>query len=223
MGHVSCRFDGPAQTVSIETATAAKLQPAATMQTSVQITFPLEITALQLTPSFKPAVLTVRPTSKLVSMRLGPSQQPQPAMNVQVAFEIADIQPAGGVLGRIRLTPSQQAKPTATGSPSFVVAGLQVMSNIDTAPVQLTPSQGEATVFVTAACQISTIEFSASFEIASVTLNSTSKEVIVQLPGAASTAGEGTPMFEIANLQLSEGGDIALMQLNLLGQSSKQT
>src|SRR5206468_9957813 len=35
--------------------------------------------------------------------------------------------------------------------------------------------------------------------------------------------GEGTPMFEIANLQLSEGGDIALMQLNLLGQGSKHT
>jgi hypothetical protein len=30
-------------------------------------------------------------------------------------------------------------------------------------------------------------------------------------------------MFEIENLQLSEGGDIALMQPNLLGQGSKQT
>jgi hypothetical protein len=138
------------------------------MQTSVQITFALEIVAMQLTPSFKMGVLKMRPTSKLVSMRLGSSQQPQPAMNLQVAFEIADIQPADGALGTIRLTPSQRATPTATGSPSFAVAELQVIPNIDTAPVQLTPLQGEATVFVTAACEMSTIEFSPSFEIASI-------------------------------------------------------
>src|SRR5215469_7323410 len=111
------------------------------MQTSVQITFALEIAAMQLTPSFKMDVLKVRPTSKLVSMRLGSSQQPQPA------------------------------RPTATGSPSFAVDGLQVVPNIDTPPVQLTPLQGGATVFVTAACQISTVELSPSLEIASIILN----------------------------------------------------
>src|SRR5215510_14892235 len=97
------------------------------MQTSVQITFALEIAAMQLTPSFKMDVLKVCPTSKLISVRLGSSQHPEPAMNLQVAFEIADIQPADGALGTIRLTPSQQARPTATGSPAFAVAGLQVM------------------------------------------------------------------------------------------------
>jgi hypothetical protein len=200
-----------------------KLQPAATMQTSVQITFALEIAAMQVTPTFKMEVLKVRPTSKLVGMRLGSSQQPEPAMNLQVAFEIADIQPADGALGTIRLTPSQQ-KPMIDGSPSLTVAGLQFVPIFQSAPLWLIPSQERpATVLVTVPFQITTMEFSASFEIASVVLNSTSKEVIVQLPGAASTAGEGTPMFEIANLQLSEGGDIALMQLNLLGQGSKQT
>jgi hypothetical protein len=193
------------------------------MQTSVQITFALEIAAMQLTPSFKMDVLKVRPTSKLVSMRLGSSQQPQPAMNVQVAFEIAEIQPADGALGTIRLTPSQQARPTATGSPSFAVAGLQVMPNIDTAPVQLTPLQGEATVSVTAACQISTVEFSPSFEIASIILNSNSKQVIVQLPGAAPDSADSAPVFEIANLQVSDSGDnIGMMQLNLVGTEPKR-
>jgi hypothetical protein len=209
--------------VSIETATAAKLQPAATMQTSVQITFSLEIAAMQLTPSFKPGVLKVRPTSKLVSMCLGSSQQPQPATNLQVAFEIADIQPVGGALGTIRLTPSQQARPTATGSPSFAVAGLQVVPNIDTAPVQLTPSQGKATVFGTIACQIRTIEFSPSLEIASIILNSNSKQVIVQPPGAAPDSADAAPVFEIANLQVSDSGDnIGMMQLNLVETEPKR-
>jgi hypothetical protein len=173
---------------------------------------------MQLTPSFKMDVLKVRPTSKLVGMRLGSSQQPEPAMNLQVAFEIADIQPADGALGTIRLTPSQQATPTASGSPSFAVAGLQVMPNIDIAPVQLTPLQGEATVFVTAACLVSTVEFSPSLEIASIILNSNSKMVIVQLPGAAPDSADSPPVFEIANLQVSDSGDnIGMMQLNLVG------
>jgi len=193
------------------------------MQTSVQITFALEIAAMQLTPSFKMDVLKVRPTSKLVSMRLGSSEQPQPAMNLQVAFEIADIQPADGALGTIRLTPAQQARPTATGSPSFAVAGLQVMPNIDTAPVQLTPLQGAAPVFVTAACQISTIELSPSLQIASIILNSNSKQVIVQLPGAAPDSADSAPVFEIANLQVSDSGDnIGMMQLNLVGTEPKR-
>jgi hypothetical protein len=40
--------------------------------------------------------------------------------------------------------------------------------------------------------------------------------VLVQLPGPAPAAGEGAPMFEIANLQLTGNGDIGMMQLNLL-------
>ena len=70
---------------------------------------------------------------------------------------------------------------------------------------------------MTAPFQIATVEFSPSFEIASIVLNSSSKQVLVQLPGPAPTAGEGSPMFEIANLQLTGSGDIGMMQLNLLG------
>ncbi|MGH8101783.1 MAG: tetratricopeptide repeat protein, partial [Chthoniobacterales bacterium] len=191
-------------------------QSSGPMQTAVQLTFTFEIASMQLTPTFKMGALQVRPTSKVVSMRLAPSQQPQPGMNLQVTFEIAKIQPSSGALGSIRLTPSQQQRPTPTGSPSFTVAGLQLVPNFESAPVQLTPSGQGASVFVTAPFQISTVEFSPSFEIASIALNSNSKHVLVQLPGPAPAAGEGAPMFEIANLQLTGGGDIGMMQLNLL-------
>ena len=202
----------------------AKPQPAATMQASVQITFSFEIAAMQLTSSFRMGVLKVRPISKLVTMRLPAPQQPQPALNLQVSFEVAKIQPVGGALGTIRMIPSQQQRQTATGSPSFAVAGLQVVPNFETAPVQLTPSQqGRASVFITVPFQITTIEFSPSLEIASVVLNSNSKQVLVQLPGAGPSPAEGPPVFEIANLQLAERGEIGMMQLNLLGQSAKET
>ncbi|MEY2438736.1 MAG: hypothetical protein QOI34_121, partial [Verrucomicrobiota bacterium] len=194
-------------------------QPASAMQTAVQLTFSFEIASMQLTPTFKMGALQLRPTSKIVTMRLAPSQQPQPAMNLQVTFEISKIQPSGGGLGTVRLTPSQQARPTIVGSPSFTVGGLQLISNFEAAPVQLTPSQ-QASVFVTAGFQIATVEFSPSFDISSIVLNSTSKQVAVQLAGAGTV--EGAPMFEIANLQLGASGEIGLMQLNLLGQGPRR-
>jgi Flp pilus assembly protein TadD len=190
-------------------------QPPAAMQTSVQLTFSFEITAMQLTPSFKMGALKVRPLSKLVTMRLPSPQQPQSALNLQVSFEVAKIQPASGALGMIRMVPSQQQRPAPGGLPSFAVAGLQVVPNSETAPVQLTPSrQGRASVLITVPFQITTLEFAPSLEIASVILNSNSKQVAVQLPGAGPAPAEGAPMFEIANLELGEGGDIGMMHLN---------
>jgi tetratricopeptide (TPR) repeat protein len=198
---------------------AGSSQPASAMQTAVQLTFSFEIASMQLTPTFKMGALQLRPTSKIVTMRLAPSQQPQPAMNLQVTFEISKIQPAGGGLGTVRLTPSQQQRPTLGGSPSFTVGGLQLISNFEAAPVQLTPSQ-QASVFVTGSFQIATVEFSPSFDIASIVLNAASKQVAVQLAGAGTI--EGAPMFDIANLQLGASGEIGLMQLNLLGQGPRR-
>ena len=197
-------------------------QPAGAMQTSVHLTFAFEIASMQLTPTFKMGALQLRPASKVVTMRLA-GVSPQPAMNLQVTFEIARIQPAGGTLGSVRLTPSQQQRPTVVGSPSFTVGGLHLVSDFAAAPLQLTPSQqGQAAVHVVAPFQIATVEFSPSFEISSIVLNSNSKQVSVQLPTAAGAAVEGAPVFEIANLQLSGSGEIAMMQLNLLGHGPKR-
>ena len=191
------------------------------MQTAVQLTFAFEIASMQLTPTFKMGAVQLRPSSKLVTMRLAPSQHPQPAMNLQVNFEISKIQPSGGSLGNVRLTPSQQQRPAASGSSSFTVAGLQLVSDFAAAPLQLTPSQqGQTSVLVTAPFQIATVEFSPSFEIASIILNSNSKQVAVQLPGAG--AADNAPIFEIANLQLTGTGDIGMMQLHLLGHGPKR-
>src|SRR5581483_1779474 len=99
--------------------------PAAKMETTVELTFSFEIVAMQLTPSFKMGVLKVRPISTLVSMRLPAAQRAQSALNLQVGFEMAKIQPVGGALGTIRVVPSQQQRPAMGGMPSFSVAGLQ--------------------------------------------------------------------------------------------------
>ena len=200
-----------------------KPQPSGTMQTSAHLTFSFEIATIQLTPRFKMGVLQVRLISKIVTMRLAPSQQPQRAMNLEVSFEIAKIQPVGETLGTIRMTPSQRRRPIM-GSPALMAAGLQFVPRVEATSVQLTPSKrGQAAVFVTIPCQITTIEFSPLLELASVVLNSSSKQVLVQLPGAALSPVEGPPVFEIVDLQLSEGGDVGMIQLNLLDQSPTET
>ena len=186
--------------------------------TSVDVTFSFEITAVQLTPTFEMDALTVRPASRLVMMRLALHLQSQPTKNLQVSFEAAKIQPVGGTLGTLRMLPSDQQRPVASGSRSFAPAGLQVVPNFEAAPGQLTPSQpAQATVFVTVPCEISIVEFSPLFEIASVILNSSCKRVFVQLPGTRPKGEETVRVFEIANLELTESGDISTMQLNLLG------
>jgi tetratricopeptide (TPR) repeat protein len=195
---------------------------AGAMQTAVQLSFAFEIASMQLTPTFKMGALQLRPASKIVTMRLAGSA-PQAAMNLQVTFEIARIQPAGGTLGSVRLTPSQQQRPTVVGSPSFTVGGLHLVSDFAAAPLQLTPSQqGQATVQVVAPFQIATVEFSPSFEISSIVLNSNSKQVSVQMPSAGGAPVEGAPVFEISNLQLTGSGEIGMMQLNLLGHGPKR-
>src|SRR2546423_9480819 len=177
--------------------------PAGAMQTAVQLSFAFEIASMQLTPTFKMGALQLRPSSKIVTMRLAGSA-PQPAMNLQVTFEIARIQPAGGTLGSVRLTPFQQQRPTMVGSPSFTVGGLHLVSDFAAAPLQLTPSaQGQAAVHVVVPFQIATVEFSPSFEISSIVLNSNSKQVSVQMPTAGGSPVEGAPVFEISHLQLT--------------------
>ena len=196
-------------------------QSASGMHTAVQLTFSFEIASMQLTPSFKMGALQLKPTSKIVTMRLAPSQQPQPAMNLQVTFEVATVQLNGNAIGMIRLTPSQQQRPGVISSPAFSVAGLQLLGN-ESGAVQITPSQqGQASVHVTGRFQIATVEFSPSFEIASIVLNSTSKNVSVQLPGAGPSAVEGAPVFEVTNVQLGGNGEIGMMQLIAQGAAPK--
>jgi len=119
---------------------------------------------------------------------------------------------------------SQQQKPLAVGSPSLAIPGLQFVPDLKAAPFWLTPSQqGRAPVKVRAAFQISAMQFSPSFEVASLVLNPSSKRVRVQLPGLSSSTAEGASVFEIAKVQVTEGGDMGIMLLNLLDQGSKLT
>jgi len=56
-----------------------------------------------------------------------------------------------------------------------------------------------------------------------IVMNPSSKRVRVQLPGLSSSTAEGASIFEIAKVQVTEGGDMGIILLNLLDQGSKLT
>jgi tetratricopeptide (TPR) repeat protein len=200
---------------------AAPQAAAGGMHTAVQITFSCEIASMQLTPTFKMGALQLRPISKIVTMRLASSPQQQAAMNLPVNFEISQIQAAPGGLGQLRLSPSQQQKPATIATPSFNVSGLHVVSGFEAAPLQFTPShQTQASVHLTAACKITSVEFSPNFDVAGIILDPASKTVAVQLAGAGTSSIENAPMFEITNLQMASNGEIAILQLNPVAKRS---
>jgi hypothetical protein len=86
----------------------------------------------------------------------------------------------------------------------------------------LTPShQGQTSVHLTTSFNIATVEFSPSFEISSIVLNSASRTAAVQLPGAGPSSIEGAPVFEITNVQLTGNNEIGLIQLNPPGAAKR--
>jgi len=185
--------------------------------TSVQVTFSFEITGVQLAPTFEMGALTVRLASRLVAMRWPLHLESQSTKDLHVSFEVVKIQPVGDTLGILRMIPSERQGPFANGSHSFAPVGLQVVPNFKAGPVQLTPSHpAQAAVFVTIPCEISLVEFSPLLEIASVIFNSSSKRLLLQLAGARPGGKERTRVCEIANLEITESGEISTMQLDLL-------
>ena len=195
--------------------------------TAVQLTFSFEIVSIQLTPAFKVRAVQVRPASKIVTMRLAPSQRPRPDMHPQVTFEIAEIQSADSGLGTVRLikSPHQQQQPVAIASPSFEATASQPVSSSDAAVgVQLAPSgQGQSHVQVTADFQMAKVEFSSSFEITGIVLNSTSRHVSVQLAGADPSAIEEAPVFDIASGRLTGNGGGEILKLDAVGTTPEES
>ena len=199
-------------------------RPVSAAHTPVQLTFSFEIVSVQLTRTFKVRTLQVRPASKIVTMRLASSQRSQPQIHPQVAFEVAKIEPADSGLGTVRLIKSTRQRqqlaqqPVDIALPSFEVTALQPISSSDQAAmVQLAPSEpGKAHVQVTADFQMAEVEFSTCFEITGVVLNSTSRQVSVQLAGADPSAIEGAPVFNVANVRLTGSGDSEILELDAI-------
>ena len=186
-------------------------------RTAVQLTFPLEIVSLQLTPAFKMRDLQLRSSSQLVTMRLASGNASQPPINLEITFEIAKIELENGAIRAIRLLPSDRQRPAVAFSSSFAVAGLELEASSKVASVLLArPLQAGASVYLMADFQIAAIEFSACFGVAAIVLNSTSRDASLQLPGAETNPIGEAPIFAIERVELN-GSQLGLIQVTQLG------
>lgn len=99
-------------------------------------------------------------------------------------------------------------------SPSLAVSRLEFGCGEDPGPVFLTPSrQEQASVQLTADFQISAVEFTPLFEIATIMLNATSPNVAMLLPGSTPNSNHHGPAFAIESVQLSATNELGLIQV----------
>ncbi|MEO8439271.1 MAG: hypothetical protein ABI540_03515, partial [Spartobacteria bacterium] len=198
----------PPPAVSIE-------HPDGGVPTTVQISFALEVTGMQLTPEFKMSRLQLKPTSNFVSMCFESLENGQPLMKLPLTFEVAKIDLSGQSIGTLRLTPSAHQEPAITITPpSFSISGPEVIADSATAPMQLTASSQEhPPVQLTAEFRIEEIGFSPIFEIANIILSPTSNMVSMQLLGSGPASIDPGSTFEIENVGLATGEGVGLIEV----------
>jgi predicted Zn-dependent protease len=194
-------------------APTALAQPTAGIgHTVAQLTFSLEIASMQLTSTMKMSRLHLKPLSKVVSVRFGSTQDPEPPMDFDVPFEIARIDLSNGTIDSVRLVPSALRESAASSGPFLAISSLEFLPSQRAAPVHLTPSHQErASVQLTAEFRIAAVEFAPLFEIAAIVLNASSRKVSMQLPGAV----DNVAVCEIENVQLGADDEMALIMVTL--------
>ena len=192
-------------------APAALAQPTAGIgHTAVQLTFSLEIASMQLTSTMKMSRLYLKPLSKAVSVRFGSTQDPEPPMDFNVAFEMAKIDLSNGTIGSVRLVPSALQESAASARPYLAISSMEFLPGQGAAPVHLTPShQKQASVQLTAEFRIAAVEFAPLFEIAAIVLDASSRKVSMRLPGSV----DNDAVYEIENVQLGANDEMALIMV----------
>jgi hypothetical protein len=178
----------------------------------VQLTFSFEILSMQLTQHFKLDALQLQPTSNLVTMQLIEESREHSGGD-QVVWELVEIKTNDRGFGALRLKPTSRHAAMLPGVNSFNVAGLQIVTGLSAAPLQLSP-QG-ASVLATSGFDISSVEFSPSFEIAAIVVENRAKEISVRLPSVPER--EATlSAFDIAYVGV-DAGQLGVVELKSRG------
>jgi hypothetical protein len=165
---------------------------------------------MQLTSTMKMSRLHLKPLSKVVAVRFGSTQDPEPPMDFNVTFEMAKIDLSNGTIGSVRLVPSALRESAVSARPFLAISSLEFLPGQGTAPVHLTPShQNQASVQLTAEFRIAAIEFAPPFEIAAIVLNASSRKVSMRLPGSVDDAA----VYGIENVQLGANDEMALIMV----------
>jgi len=189
---------------------STEAKPAAAATASVALTLGFEIAGLQLTPAFKIGSVQIRPTSNVVSLQL--SGGAKDALPANISFEIAAVKLIGAQIASWSLKPMGIAKPAPAPQSSLTVGGVAVTT--DAAPISVTSAAAGATAIqFVATGHIGGIDFTPTFEIGMLRLDSDSNSALLKLANPAGSAMALPPSFDIAKVETSAEGQITLITL----------
>lgn len=178
--------------------------PVAEAGTDVSVTFSMEVTAMQLTPSFQMASLDLKPAEAAVAVRVADGGAL--GMLVETGFRMGPAQlSAHGRLGTILLFPTQKPPGLSPGQNSFMVNTVRTEQADQNRVVELTAAKSEAMrVRLTAQFEFVRVELSPTFDVVAVVLRA--REAAVQVGTGESDA---TAPFELVETQLAASGQLS--------------
>ena len=173
----------------------------------------LEVVSMQLTSQLQMGAIRARPSSLIGSLRLE-SAATRSAIPSELGFQLGPAKLNGdGRISALRLIPTSKPFQPAQTRTAFEIGGVALIPNETRARVQLTPAgTTPMTMELFAHLELSSVELSASFQVAQLILNWNTSTVRVTLnPKAPEQTGA---KFEMRVLKLDDSGRISELLLS---------
>jgi hypothetical protein len=203
-------FPGPVAAVRIP----------ATKSNSVLLSIPLEVVAMQFSPTLQMAAIRARPSSSLVSLHVEPGALPGVTLP-EAGFELGAVElDVRGQIEVVRLSPTTRQRTKVEPRRAFPVGGLAVLPSNGGKAMQLLPSPANSmTLQLEAPFELAGVELSASFGVRHLVLRSRGGRMRVSMPSQAAGAGAA---FETAQVLLNRSGQIDEILLDAVARVERQ-
>lgn len=178
----------------------------------VVLAIPLEVVAMQFSPTLQMAAIRARPCSPTASLHVQPQALPGLALP-EAGFELSNVLlNARGHIETVRLTPTRLPLANPPHNEPLRVSGVAVLPAKSGETMELIPTPiSPMTMQLFASFELAAVELSATFGVASLVLKSRAAEIRVTLqPGGPSTGAT----FKTAQVLLDREARIAEILLD---------
>jgi len=203
-------FPGPVAAVHIP----------ATKSNSVRLSLPLEVVAMQFSPTLQMTAIRARPSSTIVSLHVEPGTLPGVTLP-EAGFELGAVElDSRGQIEVVRLSPTKRPRPAIETRTAFPVAGLAVLPFHGGKAMQLLPSPTNSmTLQLEAPFELDGVELSASFGVRQLVLRARGGRMRVSMQSQNAGAGAA---FDTAQVLLNRSGRIDEILLDAVALADRQ-
>ncbi|MGH8094899.1 MAG: response regulator [Chthoniobacterales bacterium] len=173
-------------------------------QAELNVTFSLEVAAVQLTPLLQVRAVRLRPYSRVVAAQLSEPKE-RTGANLATGFHLGPFQlGANGKIETVRLLPTRQPIQLPTVANSLAINSINFQPANSHRNLELVAGSGEAMrVQLTAPFELARVELSPGFEIEAIFVRARNTQVLVR----NSAAGQGMS-FELREVELDPAGEL---------------